>query len=107
MIAEGLLEFELLRERPEVPLETGAVSMFFPHGIEHMVGLGVRDAGEACRREPMPGMPQLRADLRLMPGTCHVEPSLYFVVRCSPIQARARLRASISNMFLASRTTCS
>jgi Xaa-Pro aminopeptidase len=80
-IAEGLTEFGLLRGNVEALLESGAVSLFFPHGVGHMVGLGVRDAGEVLPgREPMPGMPRLRADLPLLAGhAVTVEPGIYFI----------------------------
>jgi Xaa-Pro aminopeptidase len=80
-IAEGLSEFGLLRGGVESLLESGAVSLFFPHGVGHMVGLGVRDAGEVLPgREPEPGMPRLRADLPLAPGhVVTVEPGVYFI----------------------------
>ncbi len=61
MIADGLREFGLLRgsSSDEALLESGAVSLFFPHGVGHMVGLGVRDAGEvlpaASRNRACPG----------------------------------------------------
>jgi Xaa-Pro aminopeptidase len=46
VLAEGLRAFGLLKGRPEDLVSNGAVSVFFPHGIGHMVGLGIRDAGE-------------------------------------------------------------
>jgi Xaa-Pro aminopeptidase len=81
VIAEGLIEFGVLRGPAETMMESGAVSLFFPHGIGHMVGLGVRDAGEVLPgREPDPGMPRLRADLPLLAGhTITVEPGVYFI----------------------------
>jgi Xaa-Pro aminopeptidase len=80
-IAEGLSEFGLLHGATASLLESGAVSLFFPHGIGHMVGLGVRDAGEVLPgRDPEPGMPRLRADLPLAPGhAVTVEPGIYFI----------------------------
>ncbi len=80
-IAEGLTDFGLLRGSNEALLESGAVSLFFPHGIGHMVGLGVRDAGEVLAgREPEPGMPRLRADLPLEAGhVVTIEPGIYFI----------------------------
>ena len=80
-IAEGLSDFGLLRGGPETLLESGAVSLFFPHGVGHMVGLGVRDAGEVLPgRNPQPGMPSLRADLPLLAGhAVTVEPGVYFI----------------------------
>jgi Xaa-Pro aminopeptidase len=81
VIAEGLVDFGVLRGRPEELVASGAVTLFFPHGIGHMVGLGVRDAGEVLPgREPEPGFPRLRADLPLLPGhVVTIEPGIYFV----------------------------
>jgi Xaa-Pro aminopeptidase len=81
-IAEGLVAFGLLRGDPDGLVESGAVHLFFPHGVGHMVGLGIRDAGEVLPgREPLPaGFPRLRVDLPLLPGyTMTVEPGFYVV----------------------------
>jgi Xaa-Pro aminopeptidase len=80
-IAEGLTDFGLLNGAPDALLDSGAVSLFFPHGVGHMVGLGVRDAGEVLSgREPEPGMPRLRADLPLLAGhAVTIEPGIYFI----------------------------
>jgi Xaa-Pro aminopeptidase len=81
VIAEGLIDFGLLRGQPESLVQSGAVTLFFPHGVGHMVGLGVRDAGEVLPgREPEPGLPRLRADLPLLAGhVVTIEPGVYFV----------------------------
>ena len=50
VIAEGLVELGLLRGEPEGLVERGAQALFFPHGVGHMVGLGVRDAGRCSAR---------------------------------------------------------
>ena len=81
-IAGGLAEFGLLRGQPDSLVESGAVTVFFPHSVGHMVGLGIRDAGETPRgrEEPPPGYPRLRFDLPLQPGfTVTIEPGIYFV----------------------------
>jgi Xaa-Pro aminopeptidase len=81
-IAEGLIGFGILRGNPESLIERGTVSLFFPHGIGHMVGLGVRDAGGALRGRggSDPGLPPLRVDLPLQEGyAMTVEPGIYFV----------------------------
>ena len=81
-IAEGLAQFGLLSGEPEGLVESGAVHVFFPHGIGHMVGLGIRDAGEVLPgREPPPeAFPRLRVDLPLLPGyTMTIEPGVYVV----------------------------
>jgi Xaa-Pro aminopeptidase len=82
VIAEGLVDFGLLRGDPDALVESGAVALFFPHGIGHMVGLGIRDAGEVLRGRAgtRPGFPPVRVDLPLEPGHCFtVEPGIYFV----------------------------
>jgi Xaa-Pro aminopeptidase len=82
VIAEGLAELGLLRGEPESLVERGAQALFFPHGVGHMVGLGIRDAGEVLRgREPTEDeFPRLRVDLPLLPGHVFtVEPGIYFV----------------------------
>ena len=82
VIGEGLVDFGLLRGEPGSLLEQGAVTIFFPHGIGHMVGLGIRDAGDVLEsRDGMyPGYPRLRFDRQLEPGhVVTVEPGIYFV----------------------------
>jgi Xaa-Pro aminopeptidase len=82
VIAEGLASFGLLRGQPADLVESGAVHVFFPHGVGHMVGLGIRDAGEVLpgRDERPDEFPRLRVDLPLLPGyTVTIEPGIYFV----------------------------
>jgi len=72
-----------LKGDPATLVESGATWLFFPHGIGHLVGLGVRDAGGVPLRErrndPKP-YPNLRIDLPLEPGfVVTVEPGVYFV----------------------------
>lgn len=99
LIAEGLIDFGLLRGAPETLVESGAVTLFFPHGVGHMVGLGVRDAGEVLPgREPEPGLPRLRADLPLLPGhVVTIEPGVYFVpALLADPDIRSRLHAHVN-----------
>ena len=82
-IADGLGELGILRGAPEDLVTSGAVWLFFPHGVGHLVGLGVRDAGgtplRERRGEPKP-YANLRIDLPLEPGyVVTVEPGVYFV----------------------------
>jgi len=82
VIAEGLVDFGLLRGDAESIVAAGAQSVFFPHGVGHMVGLGVRDAGEVLprRKRPDDEFPRLRIDLPLLPRhVVTVEPGIYFV----------------------------
>lgn len=83
VLAQGLIGLGLLRGTADAALETEAIALFFPHGIGHMVGLGVRDAGgralgrEAGRRSC--GV-AVRCDFALEENfIMSVEPGLYFV----------------------------
>jgi Xaa-Pro aminopeptidase len=81
-LAAGLIELGLLRGDPESLFERGAVGLFFPHGIGHLLGLGVRDAGGGLPdRQPEEGQrARLRVDLPLLPGfVVTIEPGIYFV----------------------------
>jgi Xaa-Pro aminopeptidase len=83
VIGEGLVDFGLLRGEPESLLEQGAITLFFVHSIGHMVGLGIRDAGDRLegREGSYPGYPRMRSlDRPLEPGhVVTVEPGIYFV----------------------------
>ena len=82
VIAEGLADIGLLRGDPESIVERGAQAVFFPHGVGHMVGLGIRDAGEVLpgRNRPENEFPRLRIDLPLEPGhVVTIEPGVYLV----------------------------
>ena len=70
VIAEGLVAFGVLRGDPGALVESGAVWLFFPHGIGHLVGLGVRDAAGPlrARRDKPSGIANLRIDLPLEAG---------------------------------------
>jgi len=92
VVADGLVELGVLRGSGESLVESGAVSLFFPHGVGHMVGLGVRDAGPASDegRDAAPGLPRLRVDIPLAPRHAWtVEPGIYVV---APLLGRARAR---------------
>jgi Xaa-Pro aminopeptidase len=96
IVGEGLVELGVLRGEPETLLESGAITLFLPHGIGHMVGLGIRDAGYATDelRDPAPGFPRLRLDIPLQPRHAWtVEPGIYFV---PPLLALARERPDIN-----------
>jgi len=96
VVAEGLVDFRLLRGEPDALVESGAVTLFFPHGIGHMVGLGIRDAGEVLRGRAgtRPGFPPVRVDLPLEPGHCFtVEPGIYFVPALLQDEERRRTHA--------------
>lgn len=82
VIAEGLVAFGVLRGEPSALVESGAVWLFFPHGIGHLLGLGVRDAHGPLpsRRDSPSPVKNLRINLPLEPGyVVTVEPGVYFV----------------------------
>lgn len=99
VVADGLVAFGILRGETESLFERGAVSLFFPHGVGHMVGLGVRDAGGVLRERDAPGagFPPLRVDLPLRTGyTMTVEPGIYFIPALLRDQTkRAELRDAV------------
>ncbi|HEX2099913.1 MAG TPA: aminopeptidase P N-terminal domain-containing protein [Candidatus Synoicihabitans sp.] len=82
-LTEGLIALGLLRGDAESLVEQEAHLLFFPHGLGHLVGLGVRDASgtEPGRtKDPRPSLRNLRTDLPLRPGyVITVEPGLYFI----------------------------
>ncbi len=79
-IAAGLADFGLLRGSPESLVASEAVSVFFPHGVGHLVGLGIRDASEVLPGRERDEFPRLRSDLPLLPGyVTTIEPGVYLV----------------------------
>jgi Xaa-Pro aminopeptidase len=89
IIAEGLVEAELLSGDPDMLVERNAHALFYPHGLGHLIGLDVhdmRDFGDVCgyppgRTRPTEfGAKYLRFDRDLAPGmTVTVEPGIYIV----------------------------
>lgn len=82
-IAVGLADFGLLKGSPDELVETGATALFFPHGLGHLVGLGVRDASgylPGRERSKHPVLQYLRVDMPLQEGyVTTIEPGLYFI----------------------------
>ncbi len=80
-IATGLRQLGILRCSADEALENEAVALFFPHGIGHMVGLGVRDVGGSSpgRDDPTCCGVKVRIDLPVRTGyLMTVEPGIYF-----------------------------
>ena len=82
VIALGLHDLGILKGNRDDLLDSGAISLFLPHGVGHMVGLGVRDVGGLA-----PGREvgvycgiRMRVDLPLEENyLMTVEPGIYFV----------------------------
>ena len=89
VMVEGLRALGIFRGDVDGLLERGAASLFFPHGVGHLLGLDVHDmedlgdrAGYAPGRERSPrfGDRYLRLDRDLMPGMAvTIEPGFYQV----------------------------
>lgn len=98
VVAEGLIDLGLLHGASEDLVAQGAVAIFFPHGVGHLVGLGVRDASELpSGSQPDVSTPGLRNNLPLLAGyVTTVEPGIYFVpALLRDVEARRRLGAAV------------
>jgi Xaa-Pro aminopeptidase len=82
-MTDGLVELGFFRGSAESLVEQGAHQLFFPHGLGHMVGLGVRDASglfPGRQKDERPMLSNLRMDLPLEENyVITVEPGLYFI----------------------------
>jgi Xaa-Pro aminopeptidase len=100
-LTAGLVDLGLLRGAPESLVEQDVHTLFFPHGIGHMVGLGVRDASGTApgrTKDPRPSLRTLRMDLPLAPGyVVTIEPGLYFIPPLlNDPQRRERFRDAVN-----------
>ncbi len=100
-MAAGLVALDILRGSPDSLVEQDAHALFFPHGLGHLVGLGVRDASgylPGRKRSERFGLSFLRCDFPLEPGfVITVEPGLYFVPALLRDPARrARYREAVN-----------
>ena len=106
-IAAGLLDLKIMRGNAQSLVEQGAHTLFFPHGLGHLVGLGVRDAsGRFPGRQPFtdPALKNLRMDLPLAPGyVVTVEPGLYFIPAILNDPARRKQYRDAVNWDLAEK----
>ncbi|GJM26276.1 MAG: Xaa-Pro aminopeptidase [Phycisphaerae bacterium] len=89
IICEGLVSAELLKGEPADLANRGAYGLFFPHGVGHLIGMGVHDledfgdlagyAKDRVRPERF-GDCFLRLDRDLEPGmVVTIEPGIYLV----------------------------
>lgn len=82
-VVAGLTGMGLLRGEIDALVERDVHALFFPHGLGHMVGLGVRDASGYLPgrvRSTRPGLNMLRTDLPLERDyVITVEPGIYFI----------------------------
>lgn len=85
-LAELLARFELVRLSPEEILAQGITRSFMPHGLGHLLGAQVHDAGghqtdaAGTLLAPPAEYPLLRLTRELQPGmVLTIEPGLYFI----------------------------
>ncbi len=86
MLAEVLVDAELATGDPDMLLETGVTSAFFPHGLGHLLGIQVHDVGGFMENEsgttidPPSGHPFLRLTRVLEENmVLTIEPGLYVI----------------------------
>ncbi len=81
MIAQGLKSLGVLKGDVPGLVQGGAVRLFYPHGLTHMLGLDVHDVtGGRRRRAPNPTKVPVRFVARLEPGfVITMEPGIYFI----------------------------
>ena len=82
-MAAGLVEIGLLRGEPAELVAAGAMALFFPHGVGHLIGLAVHDPGGYAagrERSSHPGLRFLRTDRPLREGmVVTIEPGIYMI----------------------------
>jgi Xaa-Pro dipeptidase len=85
-LANVLREHKLVTCSADEAVATGITHTFLPHGLGHLLGLQVHDAGGRLadttgkKREPPPADPYLRLTRTLQPGVVvTIEPGLYFI----------------------------
>jgi Xaa-Pro aminopeptidase len=90
VIMEGLKELGLMKGNTEKAVNAGAHTLFFPHGLGHMLGMDVHDLeglGEdyvgydnSVKRSEQFGTAYLRLAKKLKPGyVLTIEPGIYFI----------------------------
>jgi Xaa-Pro dipeptidase len=85
-IAGLLRESGLIKSSADAAVESGLSSVFFPHGVGHLIGLQVHDVAgfavspEGRQKARPPGHSYLRLTRTLEPGfVVTIEPGLYFI----------------------------
>lgn len=82
-LARGLVDLGIMKGDPEGLVERDAHTLFFPHGLGHMIGIATHDVGGyLADRRPSErfGLKWLRMDQPLKPGhVVTIEPGLYFI----------------------------
>lgn len=78
-MGQGLLDLGLLRGSADDLFEKKSLSLFYPHGCSHMLGLDVHDVSPPASK-PGETKVRLRSEQELQPGMVITnEPGLYFI----------------------------
>jgi Xaa-Pro aminopeptidase len=103
----SLVAMGVLKGDPVSLVEQEIHTLFYPHGLGHMLGLGVRDASglEPGRtKDPRASLRSLRMDLILREGyIVTVEPGLYFIPALLDDPARREKYRAVVNWDLVDR----
>jgi len=96
VISEGLQQLGILKGSLDTLMEKEVGSVFFPHGVGHLVGLRVRDTGHAENLQPKTYFgARLRVDIQLEENhLITVEPGCYFI---SSLLERADVQAKFKD----------
>ncbi len=82
-LTRGLVDFGLLLGDPDSLVEQETHELFFPHGVGHMVGLGVRDCSGMLpgrSQSKQPGLRKLKMNMPLDVGyVVTIEPGIYII----------------------------
>jgi Xaa-Pro dipeptidase len=86
ILGDVMQSLGIIKISGQAALESGVTSVFFPHGIGHLLGLQVHDVGgvmgdlQGHERKRPEGHPYLRLTRMLEPGVVvTVEPGIYFI----------------------------
>ena len=102
-LAHVLREAGIITLDPQIAVESGVTSAFFPHGIGHGIGLQVHDVGGFAASDSggtidkPAGHPYLRLTRTLAPGmVVTIEPGIYFIdMLLEPLRARSDVAGGI------------
>jgi Xaa-Pro dipeptidase len=110
LLAELLRDAKLVKCSADEAVASGLTRVFLPHGLGHLLGLQVHDAGgrqkdrEGAVREPPPQDPFLRLTRVLQPGVVvTIEPGIYFIpalLRAALAQHEEKLNRALLERIL-------
>ena len=108
VIATGLKNLGIMKGDIEEAVEAGAHTMFFPHGLGHMIGLDVHDMenlgednigySKSVKRRQEFGFRSLRLGKALKEGFCiTIEPGIYFIPDLIDMRRKEKMHKDFIN----------